>query len=192
MGQKSTNLKGIRQIGTIFNSHGIKGEVKVASLTSYPEIFYDLEEVLLIKEGKRAVYPLARVNVTKDHWLFKLDGIEDLEEAKRIKNSAIYVEEEKLKPLAEDEFRISDLLQAKVFSTENEYLGVVTNYFENGEHGICEVWNEIGGFLFPTTKEVLKEIVPEERVIIHLLPDLRELNTRTLRTKTRSPTRAGI
>lgn len=170
------NLKGIRQIGEIFNSHGVRGEVKVASHTSYPEIFEEIEEVILIKGEKRITFPVTKTRPAKDHWLFKLEGIDDLDVAKGYRDFAIYVDENILKPLAEDEFLISDLMKAKVYSTEDEYLGVITDYFENGEHGICEVRDGKDIFLFPTTKEVLKEIFPEEKVIINLLPDLKELN----------------
>ncbi len=179
------NLEGIRQVGTIFNSHGIKGEVKVASLTSYPEIFHDVKRVILIEGEERVAYPLAKARAAKDHWLFKLDGIESLDQAKMLKNSAIFVEECELKPLAEDEFRISDLLRAEVYSTEDEYLGIITDYFENGEHGICEVRDRDGSFLFPTTKEVLKEVGSEKRVVIRLLPNLKELNRKASGSKNR-------
>ena len=170
------NLEGIRQIGKIFNSHGVKGEMKVAPYTSYPEIFHDLKEIFLIEGGERTAYRLESAREVKDHWLFRLEGVEDLDGAKRLRNVSIYAEEKELKPLAEDEFRVSDLMKNRVFSTDGEYLGVVENYFENGEHGICEVRDENGSFLFPTTKEVLKEIIPEEKIIIQLLPELRDLN----------------
>ncbi len=170
------NLKGIRQVGEILNSHGVRGAVKVASLTSYPEIFAEINEVVLIKGDKRMKYPVTKTGSVKNHCLLKLDGIDDPDAAKRFKNFGVYVNEELLRPLVEDEFMISDLIQARVYSSDDEYLGVIVDYIDNGEHGICEVEDNTTRFLFPTTKEVLREIIPEKKVIINLLPGLRELN----------------
>ena len=171
------NLNNIRQIGKIFNSHGVKGEVKVASYTSYPEIYSKLDQVILIKKNKKEVYKVINTRPVKDHWLFTFEGVKNMDQAKDLKDFGIYVSEDELIPLAEDEFLISDLIDAKVYSTENEYLGKVFNYFENGEHGICEVKRETGKiFLFPTTKEVLIDIDANNKITINILPELLELN----------------
>ncbi len=171
------NLNNIRQIGKIFNSHGVKGEVKVASYTSYPEIYASLGQVTLIGKETKQVYKVINTRPVKDHWLFKLEGVENMDQAKDLKGFDIYVSEDELIPLAEDEFLISDLIDAKVYSTENAYLGKVLNYFDNGEHGICEVKAENGKiFLFPTTKEVLIDIEANDKITINVLPELLELN----------------
>jgi len=171
------NLNNIRQIGKIFNSHGVQGELKVASYTSYPEIYATLDQVILIGKSTKKVYKVINTRPVKDHWLFRLEGVENMDQAKNLKDFDIYVSEDELIPLAEDEFLISDLINAEVYSTENKYLGKIDNYFDNGEHGICEVKMPDGKiFLFPTTKEVLIDIEANSKVVINVLPELLELN----------------
>lgn len=171
------NLNNIRQVGRIFNSHGVKGEVKVAPYTSYPEIFENLDQVTLIRRSTKEIYTVLKARPVKDHWLFLLEGIDDMDKAKSMKDFDIYVSEEEILPLEEDEFLISDLMDAKVYSTDNEYLGTIFNYFDNGEHGICEVKKDNDKiFLFPTSKEVLINIEANTKVIINVLPEMLEIN----------------
>lgn len=170
------NLNGIRKVGQIFNSHGVHGELKFEALTSYPEDLLSLNELVIVKDEQQISYPVKKIRQVKNHWLVKLDGIDDMDTAKNLKGFGLYCKEDLLRPLGDDEFYLDDLFDLKVYSTEGEYLGVITDYFENGEHGVFEVTNGEESFLFPTTNEVMKEVVPGEKVIIFLLPNLRDLN----------------
>jgi ribosomal 30S subunit maturation factor RimM len=55
-------------------------------------------------------------------------------------------------------------------------LGTVIRYFEAGSQGVCEVSTGEGTFLFPVTREVLREVEAPDRVVINLLPNLMEVN----------------
>ena len=178
------DLNGIRQIGTIFNSHGIRGELKVESSTSCPEIFDEVQEVQLIRGESRLSCTVLRCRPVRDHWLMQLKEVTDLETAKSLKGYGIFAEEALLKPLDDDEFFVDDLVGCQVFSLEGEYFGIIREYLDNGEHIIYEAQQEEQRFLFPATGEVLQQInLEEKRVTIQLLPDLRELN----RSSRRSP-----
>ncbi len=170
------DLEGIIQIGEIINSHGVKGEVKVIPLTDDQEIFSRVKQLILIGNEKRVKYTIINARQVKNYWLIQFDEITDMTSAKMLKKYGIFVEEESIRPLADDEFFIHDLLNSKVYSTENQYLGVITDYFEAGPQGVCEVTLDGDSFLFPTSQEVLKEVIPPGKVIIHLIPDLREIN----------------
>lgn len=170
------NLNGIRQIGQIFNSHGVRGEIKFEAQTGYPEDLIKLKELFLIKDDQRVAYDVLAIRQVKNHWLLKLKGIDDMDTAKSLKGYGLYCDEALLRPLEDDEFYLDDLYDSKVYSTEGEYLGIITDYFDNGEHGVCEVTDGEDTFMFPTTEEVMKDVVPGEKVVIFLLPNLRDLN----------------
>jgi 16S rRNA processing protein RimM len=170
------DLEGIIQIGAIANSHGTKGEMKVLPLTDEPEIFFRLEELIMIDSCSRTVHVLETVRPVKKHLLIKLEGINDIETAKSLKGRALFTTEDKVRPLDEDEFYIHDLIHSKVYSTDGQYLGTIVNYFDNGPQGICEVHSDTGGFLFPTSDEILKEVRKGGEVVIQLIPELLTLN----------------
>jgi 16S rRNA processing protein RimM len=172
------DLDGIIQIGTVIKPHGIKGELKVLAQTNDPAIFLELDRLILIQEGKRKMYTLAGAREDRKNWLLRLKEVTDMTAAQQLKGAALFTEEENVRPLAEDEFFIHDLIDAKVYSTTNQYLGVIVNYFEVGTQGICEVKTECDSFLFPTSHEVLIDVIPSDKVVINLIPELRDLNKR--------------
>jgi len=166
----------LTQIGTIINSHGIKGEVKVMPITEDVELIYRLDQLIIDEGGQQQLFNVLRARSAKNYWLIQFDEVRDMDAAKKLKGASVRVNDGELRPLEKDEFFIHDLISAKVYSTEDEYLGVITGFFEAGNQGVCEVTDENGMFLFPASQEVLKEIVPGEKVIINLLPGLRDLN----------------
>ncbi len=171
------DLEGIIQIGAVVDSHGTKGDLKVLPLTDDPEIFHKLDQlILLLKNGEKKIYPLVGARGAKKFWLLKFAEITDMTTALLFKGAAIYTEEDNIRPLDEDEFFIHDLIDSKVYSTDDKYLGVITKYFEAGTQGVCEVQSEEDSFLFPTSQEVLVEVIPSEKVVINLIPELRDLN----------------
>ncbi|MBU3917448.1 ribosome maturation factor RimM [bacterium] len=170
------DLKGIIQIGQIVNSHGIKGEVKVIPLTEDLEIFENADQLIISENDQQKRLKVIKARQVKKHWLILFAEVQDLTSAQQLKGRGIFIEEERIKPLNEDEFFIHDLLDSKVYSTDNEYLGIITHYFEAGPQGVCEVTHGDESFMFPTSREVLKEIIPSDKVVIQLLPGLREVN----------------
>ncbi len=169
------DLEGIIQIGQIVNSHGIKGEVKVIPLTEDLEIVENVDQLIIFESNQQKNLKVKKVRQVKKHWLILFAEVQDMTSALQLKGRGIFIEEDKVKPLDEDEFYIHDLLGSKVYSTDNKYLGIITHYFEAGPQGVCEVTLGDETFMFPTSHEVLKEVIPSDKVIIHLLPGLREL-----------------
>ncbi len=170
------SAEGYTQIGTIINSHAIKGEVKVLPITEDLDLFLDLDQLTIDDGESQRAFTVLRSRSVKNYWLIQFDEIRDMDAAKALKGAGVYVEDDCLRPLDEDEFFIHDLVGTKVFSTEDQYLGIVTGFFEAGNQGVFEVKDDDGMFLFPASREVLKEIDPGQKVIINLLPGLVDLN----------------
>ena len=169
------NLDGIRQIGKIINTHGLKGDLKIELMTDDHDLFRELKKIIILDNKKRKEIAIAESRPFKTFWLFKLEGVNDLNQAEIFKGKEIFIEESKLRPLDEDEFYIDDLMGSEVFSTKNELLGKITDYFLAGEQGVCEVSKDGSSFLFPATKEVLKKIdTDQKKVQIELLEGLRD------------------
>ncbi len=170
------NSADFTQIGTIINSHGVKGEVKVMPITEDGDLFLDSDQLIIDVDGRQHIYTVLSSRPAKHYWLIQFDEIRDMDAAKSLKGAGVCVEDTRLRPLEDNEYFIHDLIGAKVYSTESQYLGVVTGFFDVGSQGVCEVTDENGLFLFPASQEVLKEIEPGRKVVINLLPGLVDLN----------------
>lgn len=126
------------EIGTIVSPQGLKGEVKVTSISDFPERFEKSgkrwlqspqgelpQEIELIKgryiPGKENVYVL------------QLSGIENREQAESLRGFKLFVQKSDRPILDSDEYHVSDLLDLEVYNQiNNQNIGVVTDIFWAG------------------------------------------------------------
>ena len=150
-------------VGVITSSHGIKGQVKVKSLSDFEERFIAPGMRWLQKENE----PPSKIELIsgfkqpgKDTFIIKLQGINTRTHAEQLKKFKILVKTDKLPNLKKEEFHFLELINLDVKSLENDELktiGKVIN-LENEKNNLLVVE------LFQNQKKVLipfvKEIVP--------------------------------
>ncbi|MDT8445549.1 MAG: ribosome maturation factor RimM [bacterium] len=169
------------QIGEIWGTHGIKGELKANPLTDDLELFEGLEQVWLWNgrdQSEAFEAQVEQIRPVKGHWLFRFLEIHDLNQAEGYKGMGIWVPDDWLKPLEEDEFFVHDLIGTQAFNLEGEELGEVVDFIETAGQLLYKVADVLGGeFFFPAVGEVLQEIdVEAGRITLDLAPGMRELN----------------
>ena len=150
-------------VGLITSCHGIKGQVKVKSLSDFEERFLKPGERWLQKENESPT----KIELTagykqpgKENFIIKFQGISTRNHAEKLKKYKILVKTNKLPKLKKEEFHLLELINLEVKTLENDELkkiGKVIN-LENEKNNLLVVE------LFKNQKIVLipfvKEIVP--------------------------------
>ena len=150
-------------VGLITSCHGIKGQLKVKSLTDFEERFLKPGIRWLQKEQET---PL-KIELTsgykqpgKETFIIKLQGISTRSQAEQLKKYKILVKSDELPKLSKEEFHLLELINLEVKTLENDKLkliGKVIN-LENEKNNLLVIE------LFKNQKKVLipfvKEIVP--------------------------------
>ena len=162
------------EIGQIVNTFGIKGEVKVNPFTEDITKFERLDEILLEKSKKLTPYKIENVKYHKNIVILKLKGVDNPDEAEKLRNSYIKIDREKEEPLPEGTYYIADLIGLDVYTDEGIKLGIVDDIYNHGSSDIYVVKSELGKqILLPAIKDVLKDIdLASEKVIVHIIPGL--------------------
>ena len=90
-------------IGTILDAHGLKGEVRVRSLTDTPYYYLNVKELLL--ETKESLRPLKvnKIRIHPDGWRIRFDEFKTRNEAIPIKGFRLLLPDSKLRPLENNE-----------------------------------------------------------------------------------------
>lgn len=153
----SKNLK----VGKIVNTHGLKGEVKVIPLTDNPRRFDDLEYVLI--EGKEV--EIEKCKYQKDRIIVKLEGVDKIEEAERLKEKFMEVERENAVELEEDCYFLADLRECTVFDTEGKELGEIYDVLQTKNNDVYWI-RKPKELLIPVLKDIVLDINIDERKII--------------------------
>ena len=148
--------KNIR-IGKIINAHGIKGELVLQPLTDNNRRFRKLKTALLELAGGR--YEEVEVVSAREHKgniLLMLKGIEDRNQAERLKNIYLCVKpEDAVKP--KGAYFIHELIGLEVFQEDVSY-GKIINVVQNSSVDLYEVSGKFGEFYLPALKTVVKNI----------------------------------
>lgn len=171
-------MEDLLKVGIITTTHGIKGEVKVFPTTDDPKRFLDLKEVILDTGREKKILEIEKVRFFKNLVILKFKGIDDINDIELYKQKDLYVTRENAVPLEENEYFIADLIGLLAVTEEGEELGKLSDVLQTGANDIYVIQKEGAvDLLVPAIKECIKKIDMEERkVVIHLLPGLREMN----------------
>jgi 16S rRNA processing protein RimM len=135
-------------VGKVTSAHGIKGEVKVYPLTNVPKII-----------SKRVCV--------------KLKGIDNRDEAEKLKGAFLKVDSQNALKLEKDEYFIKDLIGMKVYTEEGDFVGSLVEVLQTGANDVYVIKGEEREILIPAIKEVVKKVDVDNKVmVVHLLEGL--------------------
>lgn len=162
------------EIGQIVNTSGLKGFLKVIPLTDDITRFEDLKTVYIQEKKDLVEFKIQEVKYSKNMVLLKLEGIDDIGEAEKFKNSYIKINRKDAVELEEDSYFIVDIIGCKVFTDENEFLGKVIDVFQTGSNDVYTVKNnEDKEILLPAIEDVIKDIdIANKKIVVKLMDGL--------------------
>ena len=156
-------------IGKIGAPYGVKGWVKINSYTETPEGIFDYLPWFLGEEKK------CRIDQWRPHGkslVAKIEGVDNRDDAERIKNLDINIDASLLPDLGDDGIYWRELTGMKVVTTQGYDLGVVKEVFNTGANDVIHVKANVGDAfgqkerLLPFVyDEVVQEVDKEAKVI---------------------------
>src|SRR5690554_372552 len=91
-------------IGKIFNTHGIKGEVKVQQITDFPERFQIGKTVYVNEEERIVPLKIDGSRVHKNSLLLRFEGYESINDVESLKGIELMIKEDQQEKLKENEY----------------------------------------------------------------------------------------
>lgn len=163
-------MKDLIEIGQIVNTHGLRGDLKVMPWCDDPEIFHELEYVLI--DNKE--YLIEKSTLHKNAVLLKLEGINHINDAEMYRNKVLFVKRADLGELPEGTYYICDLLGCSVETDAGRVLGNICDIIKTGSNDVYVVEDEAKKqTLIPVIDEVVKSVdIYEKKIIITPLKGL--------------------
>ncbi len=167
---KRTERDSWRTVGFISKPHGLQGEVRVYSLTDFPERFAEGARLSLsLPDMPRITLHVAQARPFKGGYLVRFVEITSVEDADRLRGGYLQVPIDDRMPLPEDTYYIDDLIGLHVYTDEGRYIGQVEEVIPNPANDLYRV----GDILIPAVSEFVREIdLTTRRVTIHPIPGL--------------------
>ena len=164
-------------IGLVSRPHGVRGEIRVESLTDRPDRFARLSRVWLVRAGTE----LGEFDVESSRALgkavgLKLHGLDTPEAVAALRGVEIQAEPLSADDLPAGTYYVSNLVGLDVRTDEGEPLGVVAEVMSCRANDVLVVRHGASERLLPLVGDVIVKIDLGERVVVvHVLPGLLEL-----------------
>ena len=171
----STSPDDMLLVGHISVPFGIRGQLKLATVTSYPEHLRRVTTVFVGEELR--AYKLQHAFVHKTAVVvITLEGVSSRDDAETFRGQEVFIREGDALPLQADEYYLHDLPGLRVRTTEGTEIGVVKEVVETGANDVLVVSRSEGGeALVPMIKDVVKQFdVGGGTITIEPLPGLLE------------------
>lgn len=145
-------------IGKIVAPFGIKGEIKIFSLSDVPDRFVALKTVYLTPDYTR--YTLKAVRPYKGTmWVVKFAGINDATAADKLRGHDIVIPLDELATLPPDSYYQHDILDLQVLRLDGREVGRITDIWVTGGNDVYVLKGPNGQqLLIPAIKDVVKQI----------------------------------
>ncbi len=159
------------EIGHIDNTHGLKGEMKVRNYSNNQKRFEELKNILVDVKGDYIEYAIENVRYQKDIVLLKLKGIDDIEQAEKLKGLSIYIKREDAQKLNDDEYYIADLLGSEVYEGD-QLIGILDDIFTAGAADVYVIKRKgKDDLLLPSLASIILETDVENKKIKVAIPE---------------------
>lgn len=162
MDNKLTHFK----IGKIVNTQGLKGEMKVYSLTDDINRFDDLEYFYIGKDLETKYY-VEKVRYKGNMVILKAKNIDTIEQVEKLRDKFIYVSREESRELEEGEFFIADMIGIDVVTVAGESVGKLKDVLQYAANDVYVIeGNEDQEYLIPAIIRFVPEIDMQNRKMV--------------------------
>lgn len=142
------------RVGVIANTHGLKGEVKVFPTTDDFKRFDFLKKVMIEINNEYIDLEIVNVKYFKQMVILKFKDLDHINDIEKYKGLDLYVTRENAIKLEPNEYFISDLLNCKVITEENQELGFIREVLTSRANDVYVVET-------PDKKEILIPVIDD-------------------------------
>ena len=163
------------KIGTIVNTHGLKGELKILSVTDFPELRYKKgNQVYIAAKDSKIPVTIKTVKLQKNMYLVTFKNLEDINLVEKYKGLDLMISEDNQQELNQDEYYYRDIVGLTVETEDGQNIGTIKEILSPGANDVWVV-NRKGqdDLLLPVIDDVIKTVdLAEHKVIVELMEGL--------------------
>ena len=160
-------------LGKVVSKYSYKGEVLVKIDTDEPEIYENMESVLIAMKGGNLVpFFIDRCRLHKSQLLrIDFEDVKDEPSADRIMGHELYLPLAMLPKLEGDKFYYHEIVGFQVEDAEHGNIGIITGVNDTTAQAIFEVEKDGKQILIPMTDEIFAGLNREKKIVNVATPD---------------------
>ena len=157
------------KIGVIVNTHGLRGTLKVKSFTDFNEMRFQKGNQLFIDfKGEKLPITVTKFKIVKGIVHLDVEEYKHINEIEKFKSSDLYISEEMIHELDDDEFYFTELIGMDVYEKDTN-IGTCIDVLELPQGELLVVKRKsLKNALIPFRKEFV-ENVDKDKGTIHII-----------------------
>ncbi len=160
-------------IGQVLAPWGLEGKLKVEVITDFPHRLAPRSQFYV----DRQPMTIAGTSWHKGKAIIKLEGIDSVEQAEKLRGKTLEIHHRQLETLPEGQYYHFQLIGLEVWTTEGKRLGKVIRVLSAPSNDNYVVGGEKGEILIPAIEDVVKSVDLESgRITIEAIEGLLDLN----------------
>ena len=148
-------------IGQILAPWGVKGKLRVKVITDFPQRFAPSSKIYI----NRQPMTIDSAERHKGKVIIKLNQIDTIEAAQRLRGQPIEIHHSQVYPLPEGQYYHFQLIGLEVWTTRGELLGNITEILTGKSNDNYVVSGAKGEILIPAIEDVVKSVDLDSRRI---------------------------
>lgn len=158
-------------IGKITSPHGVKGNVKLLSLTQPKEEIFDYKNIFDKKNQKVNIKRIGNLN--NDFFITQFNEVNDRNLAETLRNTELFIDKSELKQNNTNEFYIADLINLTVININNEAeKGIIIDIPNYGANDMLEIqWEDNSIETIPFIEQYIIKIDLENKMVFINKPE---------------------
>ena len=154
-------------IGQIVKSFGVKGDVRVKSLSDVPGRFEGLHAVTIeTPSGKTIETVVSHVRKDLDSYVIGLEALSTPEEAALFRGSLLKIPEDQVPALPDGQYYEFQLIGMTVNDEQGQPLGTLEDIMETGSHPVFVVRGSSREWLVPGRHAVIVSMDVSQRTMM--------------------------
>lgn len=166
-------------VGTLVNTHGIKGEVRVVATTDFPEKRFAVGSTLLAFMPGQTQATTLKIKTMRRHksfYLLSFDGRPSINDVESLKTATLKVTDDALQAddLEPGEYYYHQIVGLDVVTEDGENLGQIKEILSPGANDVWVVARPgQSDLLLPKIDQVIKQVnLDQHQVVVDLMEGL--------------------
>ncbi len=162
------------KIGALIKPFGLKGEMKVFSMTDFSEIRFRKGNTIYLEiDNEMTAFKIASFKVHKNQPIISFEKHLDINLIEKYSKKELFIKKEDLHHLNKDEYYVFELKGLTVVDQNNTNIGTVIDVEPTGAHSILRIKTADKDVLIPYVPSFIKDVnLNENKIIVNVIEGL--------------------
>ena len=151
--------------GKITKTHGLKGELTIKLDVANPADFAELRYILIEDRGNLIPYFIEYQKINGDKMFVQLQDVKRMEQAVTFIGKAVFLPNELLPQLDDDEFYYNEIIGFKLIDAEKGEIGAISDVLEYPTQAVIQVMKDKKEILIPIHDDIIQKVDKKAKIL---------------------------